>query len=72
MATKTEENLSTLRIHKLTQAQYNKALQNNEIEDKAIYLTTEEYSTPQFTIVVSNTKPTVNDTSIITLVRRGS
>jgi hypothetical protein len=33
------ENLSTLKIHKLTQEQYESALENGTLEDNAIYLT---------------------------------
>ena len=67
-----EKDLSTLRIHRLTQAQYNQAIEDGKIENEAIYLTTEEISNPQYTIVVSNTKPTVNDPLTITLVPRGN
>ena len=65
-----EKDLSTLRIHRLSQAQYNQAINDGRIEDEAIYLTTEDLSTPQYTIVVSDTKPTVNDPYVITLVPR--
>lgn len=41
MANKTE-NLNTLQIHKLTQAQYDQALKDNKIVDTAIYLTPDE------------------------------
>ena len=36
------ENLSTLKIHKLTQAQYNRELANGTLEANAIYLTPDE------------------------------
>ena len=36
------ENLSTLKIHKLTQAQYNRELEAGNLEDNAIYLTPDE------------------------------
>lgn len=36
------ENLSTLKIHKLTQQQYKRELENDNIEENAIYLTPEE------------------------------
>ena len=36
------ENLSTLKIHKLTQEQYNRELANNTLDKNAIYLTPEE------------------------------
>ena len=36
------ENLSTLKIHKLTQAQYNKALADRNIDENAMYLTPDE------------------------------
>lgn len=36
------ENLSTLKIHKLTQAQYNRELENGNIDKSALYLTPDE------------------------------
>ena len=42
------ENLSTLKIHKLTQEQYNRALENGTLDDNALYLTpdkSDEYAT---------------------------
>ena len=36
------ENLSTLKIHKLTQAQYDRELENGNIDENAIYLTPED------------------------------
>ena len=36
------ENLSTLKIHKLTQAQYNRELANGTIDENALYLTPDE------------------------------
>lgn len=33
------ENLSTLKIHKLTQEQYDRALSNGDIDESALYLT---------------------------------
>lgn len=36
------ENLSTLRIHKLTQEQYERELANNALDENALYLTPEE------------------------------
>ena len=36
------ENLSTLKIHKLTQAQYDRELENGNIDETALYLTPEE------------------------------
>ena len=36
------ENLSTLKIHKLTQAQYDRELANGNIDENALYLTPEE------------------------------
>lgn len=36
------ENLSTLKIHKLTQAQYDRELNNGTIDANALYLTPEE------------------------------
>lgn len=38
------ENLSTLEIHKLTQEQYNRALSEGRINEKAIYLTPDDAS----------------------------
>lgn len=36
------ENLSTLKIHKLTQAQYNRELNNGTLDEAALYLTPDE------------------------------
>lgn len=36
------ENLSTLKIHKLTQAQYNRELEAGNLDDNALYLTPDE------------------------------
>lgn len=36
------ENLSTLKIHKLTKEQYNMAVENGSIDENAIYLTPDE------------------------------
>jgi hypothetical protein len=36
------ENLSTLKIHKLTQAQYERELANGNIDKNALYLTPDE------------------------------
>jgi hypothetical protein len=36
------ENLSTLKIHKLTQAQYNRELDAGRIDENALYLTPDE------------------------------
>lgn len=36
------ENLSTLKIHKLTQTQYDRELENGNIDENALYLTPEE------------------------------
>lgn len=40
------ENLSTLRIHKLTQEQYNRAREAGQLEENAIYLTPDDASNP--------------------------
>lgn len=39
------ENLSTLKIHKLTQAQYDRARENGTLETGALYLTPDDYAT---------------------------
>ena len=39
------ENLSTLKIHKLTQAQYERELEAGRIDESALYLTPDEEST---------------------------
>lgn len=39
------ENLSTLKIHKLTQAQYDRELAAGNIDENALYLTPAEYAT---------------------------
>ena len=36
------ENLSTLKIHKLSQAQYDRAVENGTIDENALYLTPDE------------------------------
>ena len=36
------ENLSTLKIHKLTQAQYDRELNNGDIDENALYLTPDD------------------------------
>ena len=42
------ENLSTLVIHKLTQDQYNRVVEEGEIDENALYLTPDEITdTPQ-------------------------
>ena len=38
------ENVSTLKIHKLTQAQYDRALEAGNIDETALYITPEELS----------------------------
>ncbi len=38
------ENLSTLKIHKLTQEQYDRELATGNLDDKAIYLTPDDNS----------------------------
>ena len=38
------ENLSTLKIHKLTQQQYDAALEAGNIDENAIYLTPDPYT----------------------------
>ena len=40
------ENLLTLKIHKLTQAQYDRELANGSIDENALYLTPEEIPVP--------------------------
>ena len=40
------ENLLTLKIHKLTQAQYDRELANGSIDENALYLTPEEITVP--------------------------
>ena len=41
------ENLSTLIIHKLTQDQYNRVVEEGEIDENALYLTPDEVEIPQ-------------------------
>lgn len=40
------ENLSTLKIHKLSQAQYDRAVENGSIDENALYLTPDEEILP--------------------------
>jgi hypothetical protein len=40
-----QENLSTLKIHRLTQEQYDRVLQNGNIDENALYLTPNEENT---------------------------
>ena len=43
------ENLSTLKIHKLTQAQYERVMSTGNIDTTALYLTPEEdFATKQY------------------------
>ncbi|MBR5794537.1 MAG: hypothetical protein IKY26_00155 [Erysipelotrichaceae bacterium] len=55
------ENLSTLKIHKLTQAQYDRELANGTIDETALYLTSDE-AVPNIivTIDTSWTEDTIN------------
>lgn len=48
------ENLSTLEIHKLTQEQYDKALAEGRINEKAIYLTPDDASSSGDLITVED------------------
>ena len=52
------ENLSTLKIHKLTQAQYDRELAAGNIDESALYLTPEEEIdlSPYATVELLNTK----------------
>lgn len=45
------ENLSTLKIHKLTQAQYDRELEAGRIDPSALYLTPDEINN-QFTSII--------------------
>ena len=47
------ENLSTLKIHKLTQAQYDRELAAGNIDESALYLTPDSVE-----IITSATQPT--------------
>ena len=52
------ENLSTLKIHKLTQAQYDRELEAGRIDENALYLTPDEEIdlSPYATVVQLNQK----------------
>ena len=44
----TTENLSTLKIHKLTEEQYQRELEAGRIDPNALYLTPENYATTEY------------------------
>lgn len=51
----TTENLSTLKIHKLTQTQYNRELSAGNIDEFALYLTPDDHThTPSSIGAVAN------------------
>ena len=53
------ENLSTLKIHKLTKAQYERELAAGRIDPNALYLTPDEATTAEdFGIYTQDTEPT--------------
>lgn len=54
----TEEILSILNIHKLTQEQYNRELENGNIDENAIYLTPDINTQELITKITENTKHT--------------
>lgn len=43
------ENVSTLKIHKLTQAQYDRELAAGNIDENALYLTPDKEAVPAYT-----------------------
>lgn len=51
------ENLSTLKIHKLTQAQYDRELEAGNIDENALYLTPDE----EIDLGIYATKKELND-----------
>ncbi len=61
------ENLATLKIHRLTQEQYNKALLEGRLEENSLYLTPEEttadgYATEEF--VLNAVKGLINESDL--------
>ena len=57
------ENLSTLKIHKLTQAQYDRELAAGNIDENALYLTPDELASVEVSLLASNwynNKQTIN------------
>lgn len=55
------ENLSTLKIHKLTQAQYDRELEAGNIDESALYLTPEEEIIGDLLKLKTNTKTSIVD-----------
>lgn len=53
------ENVSTLKMHKLTEEQYNRELENGNIEENAIYLTPEVERIGDLTQLKTNAKGSV-------------
>ena len=49
------ENLSTLKIHKLTQAQYDRELAAGNLDPQALYLTPDEASATSYTASITTT-----------------
>ena len=73
-----ETNVSTLRIHKLTQEQYDRENEAGTLEENAIYITPEEeydfsgFVKGAYTIKYAATSDNLpTDSNIITLVPRG-
>lgn len=68
------ENLSTLKINKLTQAQYDRELEAGNIDENALYLTPDE-TTPKTELVLNSStegsakqfKLTIGDDGVLTV-----
>lgn len=55
------ENISTLKMHKLTQEQYNREFINGNIDEKAIYLVPEEERVGNLSDLKTNDKTSIVD-----------
>lgn len=55
------ENVTTLKMHKLTQEQYNRELENGNLEENAIYLTPEVERIGDLTQLKTNAKTSIVD-----------
>lgn len=55
------ENVSTLKIHKLTQEQYNRELENGTLEETSMYLTPEIEKIGELSDLKTSAKNTIVD-----------
>ena len=55
------ENISTLKIHKLTQEQYNREFENGTLEETSMYLTPEVEKIGELSNLKTNAKGSIVD-----------